>query len=229
MIKLHKMCDQFFWIDHHSSAIKESIECNFRTEGVTIDGVAGCVLSWLYFFPEKNIPIGVDLIGKYDVWDIDDEKVKQFHHGMDAIYKSPTDSIWKKIFQNDKKTIDNILYDGKIIEDYIKKSNIKTALSDGITISVGDYTTFLINDYVDLDYLIEADIYKKDVHDFLMMFRKIRHGWKFSLRSASDEIDVSSICKAFKGGGHKKAAGFTINDEYFIGKLVKGRTLIKKT
>ena len=54
MIKLHKMCDQFFWIDHHSSAIKESIECNFRTEGVTIDGVAGCVLSWLYFFPEKN-------------------------------------------------------------------------------------------------------------------------------------------------------------------------------
>jgi hypothetical protein len=30
-----------------------------------------------------------------------------------------------------------------------------------------------------------------------------------SLRSASDAVDVSVICKALGGGGHKRAGGFT--------------------
>ncbi len=30
-----------------------------------------------------------------------------------------------------------------------------------------------------------------------------------SLRSASDAVDVSVICKAMGGGGHKRAGGFT--------------------
>jgi nanoRNase/pAp phosphatase (c-di-AMP/oligoRNAs hydrolase) len=30
-----------------------------------------------------------------------------------------------------------------------------------------------------------------------------------SLRSASDAVDVSAICKALGGGGHKRAGGFT--------------------
>ena len=35
---------------------------------------------------------------------------------------------------------------------------------------------------------------------------------KVSLRSFHDSVDVSEIAKRFGGGGHKKAAGFTLNE-----------------
>jgi nanoRNase/pAp phosphatase (c-di-AMP/oligoRNAs hydrolase) len=36
------------------------------------------------------------------------------------------------------------------------------------------------------------------------------------LRSFHDEIDVSEVAKQFGGGGHKKAAGFSLTAEHDI-------------
>ena len=39
---------------------------------------------------------------------------------------------------------------------------------------------------------------------------------KVSLRSFHDHIDVSEVAKEFKGGGHRKAAGFTLAKDVHI-------------
>ena len=39
---------------------------------------------------------------------------------------------------------------------------------------------------------------------------------KVSLRSFHDHVDVSEIAKDFKGGGHRKAAGFTLPKDKHI-------------
>lgn len=228
MIKLSKMCKEFIWIDHHQDIIEYAIESGFNPPGIRKNGTAGCALTWKYFFPEEPIPIGVDLIGKWDVRTIDNENIFPFYYGIEIYNKDPKLSIWEKIFTNDKNFIDNRIYDGKVIEHFVKKSNIASAMRGGSTVILGDYTAFLINDYVEIDYIKEAGLYKDTVHDFLMMFKKNRNHWKFSLRSSRDDVDVSAICSIFKGGGHKKASGFTIKDENFVGKLLKGRILIKK-
>ncbi len=37
--------------------------------------------------------------------------------------------------------------------------------------------------------------------------------WRISLRTSSDEIDVSNVAHRFNGGGHKKASGLTLKGE----------------
>ena len=39
---------------------------------------------------------------------------------------------------------------------------------------------------------------------------------KVSLRSFHDHIDVSEISKEFKGGGHRKAGGFTLDKDMHV-------------
>ena len=46
--------------------------------------------------------------------------------------------------------------------------------------------------------------------------RSIDPKHKVSLRSFHDHVDVSEIAKSFKGGGHRKAAGFTLSKDVHI-------------
>ena len=42
---------------------------------------------------------------------------------------------------------------------------------------------------------------------------------KVSLRSFHDHVDVSEVAKSFGGGGHKKAAGFTLPGDSHVDDL----------
>jgi phosphoesterase RecJ-like protein len=53
---------------------------------------------------------------------------------------------------------------------------------------------------------IGRDIEGVEVSIFL---REVENGYKASLRS-NDYVNVSDVCTAFSGGGHKRAAGCTI-------------------
>lgn len=49
-------------------------------------------------------------------------------------------------------------------------------------------------------------------HPFAASFYQTSSGmWSFSLRSATDGLDVSEIATKFGGGGHQHAAGFTVD------------------
>ena len=50
---------------------------------------------------------------------------------------------------------------------------------------------------------------------------------KVSLRSFHDHIDVSEIAKDFQGGGHKKAAGFTLPKSKHIDDIFSNDTKSK--
>ena len=39
--------------------------------------------------------------------------------------------------------------------------------------------------------------------------------YKLSLRTHSNDIDLSYLCSVFGGGGHKSAAAFATNKEFF--------------
>lgn len=59
---------------------------------------------------------------------------------------------------------------------------------------------------VGIDYLNQV-IDKKIA---LLGFEEENGDIKFSIRSSGDQVDVSKIAQLFKGGGHRKAAGFKI-------------------
>ena len=85
------------WIDHHATSIDMSVREGFSSlKGIRQSGVAACVLTYCYsqfsqYTPEdaRNVPIAINIIGAYDVWDHDtfdwDGMVAPFQYGMDLM------------------------------------------------------------------------------------------------------------------------------------------------
>ena len=55
-------------------------------------------------------------------------------------------------------------------------------------------------------------IWNPDKHDAMCTFCWKKDKWTVSLYSTKDNVDVSEICKARGGGGHKGAAGFQCSE-----------------
>ena len=56
------------WIDHHEAAvINARALASYKTDACSF-GIGACVLTWKYFFPNKEIPRAVKLAGTYDTF-----------------------------------------------------------------------------------------------------------------------------------------------------------------
>jgi hypothetical protein len=79
MIRLKDMSNDFIWIDHHKTVIKNYNSWlsnnNDPIKGLRIDGVAACRLCWEYFFPNIPEPLVVYLAGMYDVFMFEDKAI----------------------------------------------------------------------------------------------------------------------------------------------------------
>jgi oligoribonuclease NrnB/cAMP/cGMP phosphodiesterase (DHH superfamily) len=228
LIKLNKQCKTFIWIDHHGDILKEAKDKGFHPLGIQQDGTAASVLTWKYFFDNIEVPLGVTLVGKNDIHQMDDDRVYYFKNGMDMYSLDPTLDIWQKILDDDKKIVDNVIESGKIIFNYERRKKLDKAKSYAFVVHLGDYTALAINGFVDLDDLVANNIFDPNQHDFLLMFVKLSNVWKISMRSLSTGADVSEIAKRFKGGGHIRAAGFEVKDDTFVAQMIKGKILIKQ-
>ena len=52
-------------------------------------------------------------------------------------------------------------------------------------------------------------------YDAVIPFYYINGKWKYSIFTEKDNVDCESIAKYYGGGGHKKAAGWVIDDLIF--------------
>ena len=93
----------------------------------------------------------------------------------------------------------------------------------------------VVHTYVTLDDMKKCGVGSDDLHEItgfikgiegsvatMFVYEKVPSVFKVSMRS-EDEIDVSAVCASFGGGGHKKAAGCTLegNPEEIIKTVLK--------
>lgn len=132
---------QFIWIDHHISAIKEMDtfleKINYSREPgrevTNIEGLqdtkfAACELTWKYFFPNEAMPEIVRLLGRYDCFGhkgTDEElKVLEFQYGArEAItdYQSAYNHLTDEVndFKHAKTVVDVLRANGASIYRYL--------------------------------------------------------------------------------------------------------------
>jgi oligoribonuclease NrnB/cAMP/cGMP phosphodiesterase (DHH superfamily) len=106
---LNKGCD-IVWIDHHKTSIEKYADTEMTSiQGIRKDGVAGCVLAWIWcnltmhkaspddpFYVREHCPIATQLIGDYDVWEYYfGDTTRFFKLGLDAHgLVNPVESFW---------------------------------------------------------------------------------------------------------------------------------------
>lgn len=211
MQRLESMCD-LVWIDHHKTALKAANKVAFNPKGLRELDMAGCELTWRYCYPGCNMPKGVYLLGRYDIWALSDPDVLPFQYGMRQLSNHPNDPasifVWNDIFQDDENFIKNVIDCGYVILKYIEIDNEKRCKAMCYEFEFEGYKCVAANVGMVNSQFFDFIYDPQDYDVMITYYNKGGKYWHVSLYTTKKEINVGEICKKYGGGGHSGAAGF---------------------
>lgn len=223
MDKLFEITPNVIWIDHHVSAIQKYENYDKEIAGLRYNGIAGCMLTYIYlnkmtntdgkviseFKPilVKSAPWFTKLIADYDVWKFEyGDSTRFFEKGFLLFPHEPQDDIWESLLTENSffphgirviidkgKTI--TAYHHNFMKNYCEKKGFETTL-DGYKCYAVNMALMGTDDFV---------IPNVEDYDLLVSFSFDGKVWSYSLRS--EKIDCAEIAAKYGGGGHKGAAG----------------------
>ncbi len=200
------------WIDHHASAIeayenylKENNEKEIK--GLRQVGTAAIELTWNYFKPETEVPLGVKLLALNDVFDLYDPRVRPFEYAFLSLgINRPYDKVWRDLFEN-KINIDAMVEKGQAILSYIKYRDyrlVRNMAFEGMYKDMRFVAANMPQAGSDFFQSLEG----ADKYHFMVSFSlNKRNKWNISFRTLRDDVDVAAIAATLGGGGHVKASG----------------------
>lgn len=205
-----KLGDRFIWIDHHKTPI-EAVN-DLPIKGYRKIGTAACKLTWEYFHPSKEVPEAIELLARYDVFDLN-PKVEKFQLGAELLDTNPESQNWITMFKSDKDFINDIVKQGDVIQKYVTTNDARFAERYHFEREIEGYKAIVINGKSGSK--VFDSVWKDGQHELMLSFNKMPNGktWKVSVYSKENGPDVSVIAKKYGGGGHEHAAGFEIDTE----------------
>ena len=205
--KLIKEANNLLVIDHHKSAM---VELHDISNTIFDMSKSGATMSWEFFHPGKEPPKFIQYITDRDLWKWELPYSKEFSAAFDMV---PFE------FEEFEKFEDDSVFD-----DAVKRGSYILAYSKTVVKKVCDKATH--KKYKGLDVLVvNSSHWMSEIGaklspdcDFALIwyYDHDEQRTKVSLRSFHDHVDVSEIAKDFKGGGHRKAAGFTLAKDMHV-------------
>ena len=198
------------WIDHHISSITEyekRVEQGMsEIKGLRRDGTAAIVLTWEYYYPHKPVPLGIQLLGLNDIYDLSDERVRPFEYAMQSAgVNRPTDEIWQTLIDN-TMNIYEMVAKGNAILSYIKIRNYRLVRGISFTSEYKGHRCICANMPQGKSEFFDS-LENLNRFDFMVNFFMNKHNcWNLSFYSYKN-FDVSKVAAEFGGGGHFHAAG----------------------
>ncbi len=203
---------EVIWIDHHISVINEYEEYMKTGKyepiaGLRKNGTAAIELTWNYFYPNKDVPLGIKLLALNDLFLLEDPRVRAFEYAFQSMgVNRPNEPIWQDLIEG-KIDIDATVAKGNAILDWIRIRNFrlsKALVFESEFMGLKCLCANMPQGYSEFYDSVE----NKHKFDFLINFymNKKNH-WKLTFYTERDDVDVSRLAGQFGGGGHKKASG----------------------
>jgi oligoribonuclease NrnB/cAMP/cGMP phosphodiesterase (DHH superfamily) len=196
-------------LDHHKSAMEnmKGIERDRRVEAVFDMDHSGAGIAWRYLNPDIETPAIVQYIQDRDLWRFDMDHTKEIQA---ALFSWAYDfDAWASLLYESHDTIQKMFVEaGRAILRKHYKDILEFIRVGKVYLNIGGYTVPAVN--LPYFYTSEACDILREGHPFAAGFWHTTKGIQFSLRSGKDGVDVSKIARLFGGGGHRNAAGFTV-------------------
>lgn len=213
MIRLKESCAELVWIDHHKSAIEGRYRLCESFPGIQEVGKAGCELTWDFLIGgnEITMPLAVHLLGRYDVWDwMNHPGAMEFQKGMWQFDTDPNNTdFWERLFTDDD-LVAEIMHNGGLLLAAQKKENSSYLRTCGFVTELNGLRALAVNKGLTNSTLFDSG-YNPELHDAMVSFCWYGDKWKVSVyadEGTHPEVDASTICRLYGGGGHKGASGF---------------------
>jgi len=228
------------WIDHHETALATERNRGLEdTKGLRQSGLAGCELTWQYYF-EAAIPKFIEYIGKWDTWRNDDNTFWEHDivpfqlylssldlrpsHNLDwwfeKLYQGAPTDYGKITVQHAEEFLDKGVHDGHSIQRYVERqadSNVRK----GFKGKFAGVPAYFIN-RGENSRIFEKYDEAKGLDLWVTYTHHKGTYWMISLYSNKPGVHCGEICKRLgeagpipSGGGHAGAAGFQTTWEYF--------------
>jgi uncharacterized protein len=193
-----EQCDAFF----KEQPLPENLSINFDMSR------SGCVLTWQYFFYDLKPPKILLHIEDRDLWRFKLDGTREI---TTALYeKMPI--TFAEIGSLD---LAELLAVGRIQVEFVTKMVQRLAKS-AHSVSVAGQVGLGVNAPAvfssDLGHVLAE---KSGTFGMTYQYDGKKQQWTFSLRSIGD-YDVGHLALSFGGGGHKNAAGFSLNNNPFF-------------
>lgn len=187
-------------VDHHKTALQIA-----HLENTWIEiKYCGAILAWKFFHKNKKIPLFLRYIQDRDLWKWELEGSRDFS----IIFQNVPKRFANYSEYNSNKKIKEAIRDGKLLNKY-QYSLIRKISSNFQTVRYQNTKLKLVNSSI-----LQSEIgnYLSDDEYAVAIWYKNYSAKKtiVSLRSKGD-LDVSLIAQEFNGGGHKNAAGFSLD------------------
>lgn len=161
---------------------------------------------------KENCPDLIIYTHRYDIWDHSplDMRPVYFHYGYNP--RTIDDVDYRELLYSTDSSVDDYIEDGEERYNAIMKENESILKECGrkFTLETPDKNLrgIAINRPrgSSLMFGTEAENY-----DILCVFYFAESKWRVSLYTVKDYINCEEICIKMGGGGHRKAAGFTID------------------
>ena len=188
-------------IDHHKSAMTElhDITCTHFDMNQS-----GAMLAWKFFHPSKEAPRLIKLIEDRDLWRWEIPYSREFSAAFDMV-KFDFEEYEKFLADSE---VDNAQARGAYILAY-SETVISKIAKNASPRRMGGKSVLVVNSPA---WMSEIGNNLGLACDFAVVWYYDHRSMqvKVSLRAYHDDTDVSEIAKKFGGGGHRKAAGFSL-------------------
>ena len=190
-------------IDHHKTAMVELHDISNTHFDMNHSGAK---LAWDFFHPGKEAPKFINYIEDRDLWKWELAYSREFSAAFDMV---PFEFEEFEKFE-DASVFDDAVKRGSYILAY-SKTVVKKVCEKAVQRNFEGKNVLIVNAS---HWMSEIGARLSPDCDFAMIwyFDHVGRQIKVSLRSFHDSVDVSEIAKRFGGGGHKKAAGFTLDE-----------------
>jgi len=195
-------------IDHHTTAIEDckGLEKYMTTLYSPQNTASGAMLTWMFFFPDKEVPQIIKHVDDRDRWQFKIPYTKEIQASIFSY--TYTFENWDMLMKVD---LQELITEGKAIDRKHLKDIRELIGVMQKRMTIGGYDVPVCN----LPYTMssEAGHIMAINEPFAACYYDKPTAREFSLRSSKEGIDVSAIASQYGGGGHFNAAGFRVKYE----------------
>ncbi len=164
---------------------------------------SGAGIAWDFFHPGKARPSLVDYVEDRDLWRWSLQHTREI---CATVHSYPfTFEAWDALAA---ETVYSLYQQGLVLERARAKDIADQIAQCARELVIGNYLVPAAS--IPRSLVSDAAGTMANGHAFAACYQDTREGRKFDLRSTAEGIDVSEVAKLYGGGGHARAAGFTV-------------------
>ena len=210
--KMLQTASSIIILDHHVSAEQELSELlsSGQIDGLFDMNKSGAMLTWEWFNPEQKPPALISHVQDRDLWLFKLDGTREI---CSALSSYPSDfGIWDDLMSRNEQELADLRVEGVAIERKIQK-DIEQLIDSGVRrMTIAGHDVPVLN--APAAYVSDAGHIMSLGEPFAACYWDHANGRSFSLRSNGEDeenvVDVAEVAKIYGGGGHKNAAGFTV-------------------